>query len=73
MNTKSTFCGGTCLLQYMIAPMSAAVCAMGLAGEIAESRMQPGDGNSTYGDRLIDAISNMDGATLDKGAKYELL
>ncbi len=51
----------------------AAVCAMGLAGEIAESRMQPGDGNSTYGDRLIDAISNLDGASLDKGAKYELL
>ena len=51
----------------------AAVCAMGLAGEIAESRMQPGDGNSTYSDRLIDAISNLDGASLDKGAKYELL
>ena len=51
----------------------AAVCAMGLAGEIAESRMQPGDGNSTYSDRIIDAVSLMDGATLDKGAKYELL
>ena len=51
----------------------AAVCAMGLAGEIAESRMAPGDGNSTYGDRIIDAISNMDGETLAKGAKYELL
>ena len=43
------------------------------AGELAESRMQPGDGNSTYSDRLIDAISNLDGASLDKGAKYELL
>lgn len=51
----------------------AAVCAMGLAGEIAEGRMQPGDGNSTYSDRIIDAISLMDGETLDKGAKYELL
>ena len=51
----------------------AAVCAMGLAGEIAESRMQPGDGNSTYSDRIIDAISLMDGATLERGAKYELL
>ena len=46
---------------------------MGLAGEIAESRMQPGDGNSTYSDRIIDAVSLMDGPTLDKGAKYELL
>ena len=51
----------------------AAVCTMGLAGEIAESRMQPGDGNSTYSDRIIDAVSLMDGVTLDKDAKYELL
>ena len=51
----------------------AALCTMGLAGEIAESRMQPGDGNSTYSDRIIDAVSLMDGATLEKGAKYELL
>ena len=27
---------------------AAAVCAMGLAGEIGWSRMQEGDGNSTY-------------------------
>ena len=51
----------------------AALCTMGLAGEIAESRMQPGDGNSTYSDRIIDAVSLLDGATLEKGAKYELL
>ena len=47
-------------------------CAMGLAGEIGWSRMQDGDGNSTYRNRIIDAIYNMDGATLDGGAKYEL-
>lgn len=51
---------------------AAAVCAMGLAGEIGWSRMQDGDGNSTYRNRIIDAIYNMDGATLDGGAKYEL-
>ena len=34
--------------------------------------MQPGDGNSTYRNRIIDAIYNMDGATLNGGAKYEL-
>jgi hydroxyethylthiazole kinase len=51
---------------------AAAVCAMGLAGEIAWGRMQEGDGNSTYRNRIIDAICNMDGATLDRGAKYEL-
>lgn len=51
---------------------AAAVCTMGLAGEIGWSRMQEGDGNSTYRNRIIDAVYNMDGATLDKGAKYEV-
>ena len=51
---------------------AAAVCAMGLAGETGWSRMAPGDGNSTYRNRIIDAIYNMDGAALDKGAKYEV-
>lgn len=52
--------------------VAAAVCAMGLAGEIGWERMQEGDGNSTYRNRIIDAIYNMDGDTLEKGAKYEL-
>ena len=51
---------------------AAAVCTMGLAGEIGWSKMQEGDGNSTYRNRIIDAIFNMDGETLEKGAKYEL-
>ena len=51
---------------------AAAVCTMGLAGEIGWSRMQEGDGNSTYRNRIIDAIFNMDGETLDNGAKYEV-
>ena len=51
---------------------AAAVCTMGLAGEIGWSRMQEGDGNSTYRNRIIDAIYNMDGEALEKGAKYEL-
>lgn len=51
---------------------AAAVCTMGLAGEIGWSRMQEGDGNSTYRNRIIDAIFNMDAETLDKGAKYEV-
>jgi hydroxyethylthiazole kinase len=50
----------------------AAVCAMGLAGEIGWSRMQEGDGNSTYRNRIIDAIYHMDKETLDRGAKYEV-
>lgn len=51
---------------------AAAVCAMGLAGEIGLSRMQDGEGNSTYRNRIIDAIYNMDGKMLDMGAKYEI-
>lgn len=49
-----------------------AVCAMGLAGEIGFSKMQTGDGNSTYQNRIIDAIYNMDPITLKAGARYEL-
>ncbi len=55
-----------------LAAAAAAVCAMGLAGEIGYSRMAEGDGNSTYRNRIIDAIYNMDGEQLEKGAKYEV-
>lgn len=51
---------------------AAAVCLMGLAGEIGFSRMEPGDGNAAYRGRIIDAIYNMDGEILERGAKYEL-
>lgn len=56
----------------MLEAAAAAVCAMGLAGEIGWSRMQEGDGNSTYRNRIIDAIFNMDGDALEAGAKYEI-
>ena len=51
---------------------AAAVCAMGLAGEIGWSRMAQGDGNSTYRNRIIDAIYNMTPEQLEEGAKYEV-
>ncbi|KIR02715.1 Hydroxyethylthiazole kinase [Lachnospiraceae bacterium TWA4] len=51
---------------------AASVCAMGLAGEIAWTRMKEGDGNSTYRNRIIDAIYHMDEEVLNKGAKYEV-
>ncbi|MCR5294130.1 MAG: hydroxyethylthiazole kinase [Lachnospiraceae bacterium] len=51
---------------------AAAVCAMGLAGEIGWKYMQEGEGNSTYRNRIIDAIYNMNGAILDAGAKFEI-
>lgn len=55
-----------------LAAAAAAVCTMGLAGEIGYSYMQEGDGNSTYRNRIIDAIYNMDGAALNEGAKFEV-
>ena len=52
--------------------VAAAVCMMGLVGEIGCANLLPGEGNSTLRNRIIDAIYNMDSETLDKGAKYEV-
>ena len=51
---------------------AAAVMVMGLAGEIGYSHLQTFEGNSTYRNRIIDAVYNMDGDTLEKGARYEI-
>jgi hydroxyethylthiazole kinase len=51
---------------------AAAVCTMGLAGEIGMQHMQAGEGNATYRNRIIDAVYNMDSTILKQGAKYEL-
>lgn len=51
---------------------AAALCMMGLAGEIGKKNMLPGDGNATYRNRIIDAVYHMTGEALEKGAKYEL-
>lgn len=48
-----------------------AVCAMGICGEIAEKRMTPSDGNSSYRNYIIDAVYNLNAETLQKEAKYE--
>ena len=52
--------------------VAAATCAMGLAGEIGKGRLLEGEGNATYRNRIIDAISLMTGEELEKGAKYEI-
>ena len=52
--------------------VTAAVCAMGIAGEIGFEHLKEGEGNSTYRNRIIDAIYHMDGNTLEERAKYEL-
>lgn len=51
-----------------LAAAAAAVCAMGLAGELAWMRMQEGDGNCAYRSRIIDAVCNMDEDALERGA-----
>lgn len=51
---------------------AAAVCAMGLAGQIAWQHMEPWEGNATYRNRIIDAVSHMTGSILEEGAEYEL-
>lgn len=52
---------------------AAAVCAMGLCGEIAYARLAPQDGNATYRNYIIDAVFHLDGAALEQGAKYKKL
>ena len=52
--------------------VAAAVCVMGLAGEIGVENMAEGEGNSSLRNRIIDAIYNMDANMLSKGAKYEV-
>lgn len=51
---------------------AAAICLMGLAGEIAFEKLLHGEGNSTYRNKIIDAIYNMTAEDLQKGAKYEI-
>ena len=58
--------------EHKLDASAAAVCMMGLAGEIGYSRLQSGEGNSTYRNRIIDAIYCMTGEILDGGATYEI-
>lgn len=49
-----------------------AVILMGVAGEVGFTNMESTDGNSTYRNRIIDAIYNMDADKLCSMAKYEI-
>ncbi|MDD3369208.1 MAG: hydroxyethylthiazole kinase [Lachnospiraceae bacterium] len=51
---------------------AAAVCLMGYSGEIGWQYKKPEEGNSSYRNHIIDAIYNMSGELLEKGAKYEI-
>ena len=50
----------------------AAVCAMGLAGEQAITRMSSLDGNASYRTYIIDAIYQLTPEDLERGANYEM-
>lgn len=52
---------------------AAAVCAMGICGEIAHQRLSPLDGNSSYRNYIIDAVCHLDGETLERRAKYQIM
>lgn len=49
---------------------AAAVCAMGLLGELAAQRMTPLDGNASYRTYMIDAMYHLTPAQLASGARY---
>lgn len=51
---------------------AAAVCAMGLCGEIAFRRLTDMDGNSSYRNYIIDAMYRLTPAALEEGARYEV-
>lgn len=51
---------------------AAAVCAMGLCGEIAHERMTELDGNASYRNYIIDAIYNLTPERLETGARFEI-
>lgn len=52
---------------------AAAVCAMGVCGEIAHERLSTQDGNASYRNYIIDAVCNLDGRTLEQRAKYKII
>lgn len=51
----------------------AAVTCMGLAGQVAAERMDGMDGNGSFRTYVLDALTRMDGAALDAGARVEAL
>ncbi len=58
--------------EHALEATAAAVCAMGLCGEIAYQNLRDTEGNSSYRNRLIDAVYHLDGETFKRGAKYEV-
>lgn len=58
--------------QQVLEATAAAVCAMGVCGELAFARMGPQDGNGSYKTYLLDAVCTLTGADLERSANYEV-
>ena len=69
----SALTGAFLAAEHSVESCAAVVCAMGLAGELAASRMGTSDGNATCRNYLIDAIFNMTDEQLEEGARLEHL
>ena len=52
---------------------AAAVCVMGVCGEQASKRLAPAEGTMTYRNYIIDAVSLLDGKSLEKYEKCRIL
>lgn len=85
VSLMSKITGSGCMLTCLIGAFSvanphnlleatvAAVVAMGQAGQIAAERMGGMDGNGSFRTYVLDALTRMDGAALDAGARVEAL
>ena len=51
---------------------AAAVCMMGVSGEIAQEHLALYEGNASFRNRIIDAVYRMDAETLDRKADYQI-
>ncbi len=51
---------------------AAAVCMMGVCGETALEHLESYEGNASFRNRIIDAVSHLDAEMLDKKAKYQI-
>jgi len=66
---------GACLASGGDIPLNAAlaaVCTMGLCGELAHARLLPEDGNASLRNYIIDAMYHMTPDILEEGARYEV-
>ena len=56
----------------VLSAAAAAVAAMGVCGELAFKRLASEDGNATYRNYIIDAVSHISGDVLEKYADYRI-